>query len=67
MSIGINYKLSRPDNSMATMKIEMSLSEWRQLKEQLSSSYPAWRLSSAIQDLITRAEAHFEAKVEVEP
>lgn len=58
------FKLDNPDDMQATMTLTMSVKEWRQLRKQLSDSWPSWDFSRQIGDLIGAAEAHFYAKEE---
>jgi hypothetical protein len=55
------FKLDNPDDMQATMTLTMSVKEWRQLRKQLSDSWPSCDFSRQIGDLVRAAEAHFYA------
>ena len=56
-------KVENPDAVEMTLTLTMPLGQWRRLKEQLGNAWPAWDVGSAIREMITKAETHFEAKV----
>lgn len=60
-------ELQNPDAAIATVTISAPIGEWRKVREQLINEYPSWCLSSLLREVITKAEAHFDAKDEVTP
>lgn len=54
--------LANPDELQVTLQITMSLNNWKALKAQLSSAYPAWKLSQIISFVVERANSTFTAK-----
>lgn len=62
MTITARFMLENPDASLATMKITMTIGEWVELRDQLKSMYPSWKLSSAITQLVTEARKVFHAE-----
>lgn len=53
------FRIERPDDVQMVLTVTMTLGEWRKLQEQLSSSYPSWRLSSAISEMVLEAKSAF--------
>lgn len=53
------YMAESPDELNFTMKITMKAKEWNELLDQLNNSYPSWKLSSAITDLLSQARKVF--------
>lgn len=49
------YMIEDPGNIEATLKITMTVKEWEQLRDQLESSYPSWKLSGMITAILTDA------------
>ena len=51
-----------------SLTITMPLAEWRRLKDQMdhipASEFPAWRIVSAIRNMVAEANAHWEAEDE---
>ena len=60
-------KLENPDDMIATIKLTMTIREWRELKDQLPDKYPSWKLGSIIFDVIDKAEKTFYSEDEVKP
>ena len=64
----INMKIKCTDEVESlpmTLEITMQLSEWRNLQKQLQQTYPSWKLSSAIGDLILMVTKTFEKEVKI--
>lgn len=56
------FKIANPGAIECTMAITMPLSHWKNLKQQLeSNTYPSWKLKSAINELVYKAEKEFES------
>jgi hypothetical protein len=55
------FMIENPDDIQATMKITMSIKEWTELRDQLDSTWPSWRLSSAITHVISEARKVYYA------
>lgn len=53
------FRIERPDDVQMVLTVTMTLGEWRKLQEQLSTSYPSWRLSSAISEMVLEAKSAF--------
>ena len=51
-----------------SLTITMPLQEWRRLKKQMdtigASEFPAWRIVSAIREMVTQANTHWVEKTE---
>lgn len=52
-------------DTKVTMEIEMTLEEWKKLKEQLEDKWPSWQFGSALFKALNEVEKHFETEVEV--
>lgn len=48
--------IKNPDEVEVSLNITMKMKEWKHLKNQLQSSYPSWKLSSIIGQVIERIE-----------
>lgn len=57
------FELDRADDMEATMQITMRVHEWKKLKQKLVNEYPTWHLASAISDLLSAADKHFEKRI----
>lgn len=55
-------KLVNPDEMLASLTITMTLADWKQFREQLSSSWPSSDLNREIREVIRKAEQTFEAE-----
>lgn len=62
--VKIEYELAKPDELEAVLTIRMKVGEFKELKEQLSEKHPSWKLTSAIRELISKAEQTFEKRIE---
>ncbi len=49
------FMIENPSEIEATMKITMTLKKWEELRQQLGKSYPSWKLSAMITDLLAQA------------
>lgn len=47
----------------ATLTITMPLGDWLELKQQLATQYPSWKLGNAIGELWYKAKKEYDAKV----
>ena len=47
--------VERPDDIEMTLKLTMPMSDWDKLRDQLNQSYPGWRLSAAINQMMASA------------
>lgn len=64
-------RLAQPDAALITATVTMPLADWKRLKAQLDSSpqspsFPAWKLSAMIRELVSEIEMHFEKTWEPE-
>lgn len=55
MTITARFMIEKPEDIECTMKITMTVREWVALRDELKSSYPSWKLSHAIDSLVTDA------------
>ncbi|PFH29080.1 hypothetical protein [Burkholderia sp. JKS000303] len=53
------FKIQRPDDVPMTLTMTMTLGEWKRLEEQLSTSYPSWKLSTNIGEMVRLATTTF--------
>jgi hypothetical protein len=60
------YELIDVDEIEATLKITMTVGDWKRLNEQLSAKWPSWKLSGLIDRITSRANSYFEEKEEVD-
>lgn len=60
----IEYRATDPNTIELSMTITMSLADWSRLKEQLTASYPSWKLSDSIRNIMIEAHEHFILKSE---
>lgn len=58
------FKIERPDDVSMSLTVTMTLGQWRDLRAQLQSTYPSWRLSSAINEMVHEATTVFSAAKE---
>ena len=63
----MRFVIEKPDEAEATMKITMTVREWRELGDQLKNEYPSWRLGSAINRLVSHARKVYYAENEDDP
>lgn len=55
--IKASIRLDNPDEQPITVRVTMPLSEWKRLREQITSSvYPSCRLHSIVNKLVNQAE-----------
>ena len=59
MMLRARMMVEQPDNIDMTLKLTMSIKEWCELRDQLNSGYPSWRLSSAITSMLVDARQVF--------
>lgn len=55
------FKIETPDDVTMTLKVSMTLRQWRELNAQLDSKHPSWKLSSAISEMVLQATKAFYA------
>lgn len=48
-------KCDNPDDIEFTLSITMPAKEWEQLRDQMTTDYPSWKLTSAINSLLADA------------
>ncbi|MDN7488530.1 hypothetical protein QZM35_12550 [Burkholderia sp. AU45274] len=53
------FKIQRPDDVPMTLTMTMTLGEWKKLENQLSTSYPSWKLSTNIGEMVRLATTTF--------
>lgn len=59
----LDGQIEKPDEVKFTVKITMSIKDWKTLRAQLHDAYPAWKLTSAIDKMITQAEKDYSISV----
>ena len=59
------FMIENPQSVVCEMKIKMTVKEWEDLRDQLQKSFPSWRLSNAITDLLAQARKVFYETHEV--
>jgi hypothetical protein len=64
------FQLESADSIQATLRVTMSLSMWKNVREALSGkpsdSYGCWQLDAIIRDMIDSASTHAYARIEQE-
>ena len=55
------WNIENPDDMEATVKITMSVKEWKRLRDQLNNAWPSSRLGSAIDKVVTEANKTYTA------
>ena len=60
MAFKAKFQISNPDDVVCDMTISLTLFEWKYLKSQLKSGFPAWKLNEAIAELVDKASEKFE-------
>jgi len=61
-----SFRLNQTNDIQAAMTLTMPLSEWKELKDQLPHAWPGYKLSGAIMELVSKAEATFEAEYQAQ-
>lgn len=59
------FSIKNPDAVECEMRITLSLSDWKILKDQIGmsqSGFPAWALRDSISDLVAHATKQFETQ-----
>ena len=54
-----SFRAINPGKIEMELTMRMSLKDWINLQEQLSTRHPSWDLSNQIQDMIAHAKKHF--------
>lgn len=57
----VRFMIEAPDEVEATMKITMTVKEWTELRDQLKNEWPSWKLSLAINQVLTEARKVYYA------
>lgn len=60
------FKIEKPDEMRATLKMTMSIAEWKSVQEQLGSKWPAGTLNRMITAVVAKAQATFQATIKAE-
>lgn len=55
MTIRARMKVEEPEKISMTLTMTMSMKEWEELREHLTAGYPAWKLTSAINNMLSAA------------
>lgn len=55
MTIRARMKVEKPEELVMTLTLTMSMKEWEDLRGQLGQGYPTWRLTSAINNMLSAA------------
>lgn len=51
--------VENPDSIEMTLKVTMTVKDWCALRDQLSDSWPSWKLTASINDLLSQARKIF--------
>jgi hypothetical protein len=57
-------RIENPDDAQMTLTTTMTAREWKALRDQLVSTYPSWKLSTAITNMVNSATKAFSATTE---
>lgn len=60
------FRIENPDDVQMTLTVTMPARDWKVLREQLATTYPSWKLSSAITNMVDSATKTFSAATESE-
>ena len=60
------FRIENPDDVQMTLTVTMPARDWKVLREQLQTTYPSWKLSSAIANMVDSATKTFSASTEFE-
>ncbi|MBN3777401.1 hypothetical protein G3O06_07530 [Burkholderia sp. Ac-20345] len=60
------FKIQRPDAVPMTLTMTMTLGEWKNLQQQLSTTYPSWKLSTNIGEMVRLATTTFAETKELD-
>ncbi|NPT59705.1 hypothetical protein [Paraburkholderia elongata] len=58
------FRIENPDDVQMTLTCTMPAREWKLLRDQLESTYPSWKLSRAISNMVDSATKTFSAATE---
>jgi hypothetical protein len=58
------FSANKPEDIEFSLTLTMKLKDWLQLREQLSSDYPSWRVGSEISDMVMQAKTVFFPELE---
>ncbi|KVE36372.1 hypothetical protein [Burkholderia sp. BDU5] len=53
------FKIQRPDDVPMPLTMTMTLGEWKKLQAQLATTYPSWKLSTNIGEMVRLATTTF--------
>lgn len=56
-------RAKKTDEIMVEMKISMTVKEWRELREQLPSKWPSWKLGNAISEAARELETTYSDEI----
>jgi hypothetical protein len=54
------FKIDKPDDMTATLTVNMTVGEWKALRNSLKTDYAGLQFGHLIGDIVTAAEAHFD-------
>ena len=58
------FRIENPDDIQMTLTVTMPLDAWKRLRSELPPTYPSWKLSSAIGNMVDSATKTFSATTE---
>lgn len=58
------FKIDKPDAMEATLTVTATVSEWRELRDQLGERWPSWDFARQIGNVIRQAERVFDATMD---
>ena len=58
------FRIENPDDVQMTLTVTMPARDWKVLRDQLQTTYPSWKLSDAISNMVSAATKTFSATTE---
>lgn len=63
--ITARFQAENPEEIVMALTLTMPVREWRQLRTQLSSAHPSWKVGSMISDMVLEACQKFSMAQEI--
>ncbi|KGV27518.1 hypothetical protein [Burkholderia pseudomallei] len=60
------FRIQRPDDVPMTLTMKMTLGERKKLEAQLAATYPSWKLSTSIGEMVRLATTTFAETKELD-
>ncbi len=61
------FMIENPASIEATLKVTMTIKQWTELRDQLTSAWPSWKFGQAINELLSAALKVYYTEQEVQP